>query len=413
MFMNENNSNPLAGFAAGIGSGLVEAGVSQAFSQYNARQDYNRQKKLMNKQFMLNQAAQKNAALNTVEGMRMAGLNPALAQGQVQTGSSQGLGASSMAKAPDMKIDPLSVASINSMNAQAKKDNADAGAQERVNNAWDDENAALPGYMRVQAEKWQNSKWYNNLGEDTKNTIDAIAAGDEGITIGKFNALQKAIAGQKDLSDADRAVAENAFQVGKMASQFNDPNIWNAMIKEPLAKYNLTEKQIEGIDQQMKESAQKILNMVQDITESKERIAKYKSDVRLNDASIKEIQTKTKAIIENDIGLLVKDGRYGKALAKKMDEYAQTALSGFMNLLGAYILKRGMQNMGKGDDYVPIGDRHGNYPSQERADKVFYREGLGDWTNHNLKGGDGFTPYRSYNESYDIGDGIQQMRKHK
>lgn len=353
MFMGIGNTNygfesPLSNIGAGIGVGLAEAGINQMFNQYNAAQDYKRQKKLMDKQFALNMAGQKNAATNTVEGMRMAGLNPALANGQVQTGASEGLGAASMAQSPKMEVDPMVLSTINKLDAEANKDAEMAQSQKNVNDAWSDENKALPGYMKVLATKWQGQSWYNDLSDDTRDTIDAIAAGDENITIGKFNALQKSIENQDKMSNADKNMVQNAFDVARMTAQINDSSLWDSIVKDPLVKYNLNEAQIKGINQQVKESVQKILNLVQDITESKSRTAKNYSDIKLNNANMKLIETKSREILENDIGILVNDGRYGKAFAKKVDDYAQVIVGGLMQMLSAIFIKQGLSSKSDG-----------------------------------------------------------------
>lgn len=71
----------LGDMIAGTADGVVEAGVNQAFADYNRRQNYKMWERANDKTFAQSQQAQKDAASNMVEGYRKAGLNPAALQG--------------------------------------------------------------------------------------------------------------------------------------------------------------------------------------------------------------------------------------------------------------------------------------------------------------------------------------------
>lgn len=79
-------SGMLADTGVGLGASAVDtalsAGINQLQTNYNRKEDYKVWNKMNDKMFNQSQEAQKNAASNTVEGYRRAGLNPAVLQGE-------------------------------------------------------------------------------------------------------------------------------------------------------------------------------------------------------------------------------------------------------------------------------------------------------------------------------------------
>lgn len=129
---------------AGLAAGAAEGTVNNMLSQYSAKQSYKRQKHLMDYQAQLSNANQKMAAGNTVEGMRMAGLNPALAQGQVQTGASVGLGNADMPQTVPFNAENILLGlQAQQIKAQTEKTQEEKKTVENVNAMNDDANEAF------------------------------------------------------------------------------------------------------------------------------------------------------------------------------------------------------------------------------------------------------------------------------
>ena len=84
-----------------LGGLAIAAGTSfmnNMFAQKNASDAYQREKQLMDKQHSMNVADTVNAHTYNVEGMRMAGLNPALGQGATPAVPETSKGSADMAQ---------------------------------------------------------------------------------------------------------------------------------------------------------------------------------------------------------------------------------------------------------------------------------------------------------------------------
>lgn len=263
----------LAGFAAGVGTGIV----NNLLAGYNADVSYRRQKELMDSQNAMNMANVRSAPGAQVEGLRMAGFNPAMMNGagtQVAPTVSQG-NADMPQTIPFNAQDALAMAQIANLGAQ--KENIEANTDKtraeteviptegeknvaqtllygkqaelteeqkeqvkqesqrikNINEQYSDQNKGLTMYGRILAEKWQDTEWYKHLSEDTRDTIDSLATGDVNLTVGLMDALERHISAQENLSDADHKLVRNAFDNAVIESQFNDKEVMAALQKEP------------------------------------------------------------------------------------------------------------------------------------------------------------------------------------
>ena len=103
---------------AGLAAGAAISGVNNMFAQHNATKSYEREQKLMEKQNSMNVANAKNAYINQVEGMRMAGLNPALGVSSSPATPIVSAGSVDMAQTIPFNVqDSLAAAQIENINA--------------------------------------------------------------------------------------------------------------------------------------------------------------------------------------------------------------------------------------------------------------------------------------------------------
>lgn len=277
----------------GMAAGAATSVANNFMSQYNSSTSYERERALMDKQNSMNMANMVGAPGAQVRGLRQAGFNPAMVAGAgTQAAPQVSKGSADMAHTePFNAQDALAMAQIANLNAQTEKTKAetvtenqrpenvkadtglktaemlyvsgaktentkadtkriDAEAQRinNVNTVFSDENKYMADAGRGMAEKWQASPWYNELGQETKDTIDAIASGELPLTIGGLEALKGVIDLQKNLSDADRSVVKNAFDNAITEGMFNDKDVKAALIKMPEEQLkNLKAKTAEAI----------------------------------------------------------------------------------------------------------------------------------------------------------------------
>lgn len=280
--------NPLIGF---IGNNMM--------SEYHAERDYDRELNMMAVQNRLNASNATNAPMQQVQGMRMAGLNPALSQSlgsaPVQSVSKGSAGkaetvpmsmsdmlldaqiqninaqtdlihaqANSEAERPEnIKSDTsLKVAQTLNTGANTEKVNEEAQNIRNINDTFTAENETLAKSGPTMAQKWKSEKWYNNLSANTRAMIDGIANGSIKLSVGAMNAINKTINTQKNLSEADNKMIRNAFDNAIIESQFNDNEVMKAIQKEPWYKkenLRLTNAKIAEDTKRVKAEIEKIL----------------------------------------------------------------------------------------------------------------------------------------------------------
>lgn len=325
-----------------LGFGVGVAGVNNLLAQHNAETSYKREKELMAKQNQYNVENAKNARMYDVEGMRLAGLNPALAQNGSPSVPSASVGSADMSQTiPFSPADSLLMAQTENVNADTdlkrteipnkvadtnlkfaetlfknagtEKIKAEIRHIQNINDQYKDENTALSAYGQTMAQKWQSTPWYAGLAPDTKNTIDLIASGEMPLSVGSMTALERVILAQKNLSDADRAVVKNAFDNAVTEMQFNDESVMKAISLEPKDKRNLLYKHIDEITTAMDKMKAEIPNIVQELENLKSKKKNIDIDTLFNEA-------KAKAFKAGDLDYLKSQGEYGKWLEKYAED---------------------------------------------------------------------------------------------
>lgn len=334
----------------GLAIGGVQAGVNNMFAQKNAEISYRRQNALMNKQNEMNMANMKSAPLQQVEGLRMAGFNPAMVAGAGSMSAptvSQG-NADMPQTIPFNAQDALAMAQIDKLEAEsdliraqkrtederpenvkndtslkiaqklytnANTDKVEEEAQQikNINNTFANENDMLAQTGMVMAQKWQKEKWYSNLLPDTRATIDGIADGSIPLSVGAMNAINKAIDVQKNLSDADAAIVKNAFSNAVIESQMSDKEVMAALQKEPWYR----KENLRLTNDKISEDIKHIKNEIEKQLAEKPY---WKTNAK-NESALLGYETEMKRMLNKsfesgDLDYLKSQGEYGKWLEK-------------------------------------------------------------------------------------------------
>ena len=136
--------DPFVGFAAGVGAGII----NNMLSQNNAKLSYKRQRQLMIDQDRMNNANVRSAPSEQVEGLRMAGFNPAMLNGAgTQSAPTVSQGNADMPQTvPFNANDALVLAQIDNVQANTKKVEEEKRGIEQHNDITDAANDAAAQY---------------------------------------------------------------------------------------------------------------------------------------------------------------------------------------------------------------------------------------------------------------------------
>lgn len=250
--------------------------VSNATSEWHANKQFNREKQLMNMQNDMNRANALDAYRQQVQGARLAGLSPAMLNGQSPnvaapvTKGSVGMG-------ENVEIDPSSllldaqrenvqadtakkeaetakIEGVDSKNVEADtnlkiaqkllgeantgKVNEETTNIANINKVFTEENEATKLFGQTMAQEWQKEPWYNELTKGQKMVLDDIAKGDFDLTIGFLNALDRSIKTNGNMNENMKNNAENALNRTIFKAQLANPKVKEKLRDIPIAKYN-------------------------------------------------------------------------------------------------------------------------------------------------------------------------------
>lgn len=297
--------------------------LNNVMSEVHASNQAKRDAALMRQQNALNKSNILGAYADKVAGLKMAGLNPALAA----DGATPAVATAtkpSAAAAENVELDPSSLllkAQADNLNADTAKKRAEVGnvnedtelkyAQKlftganqgkieeetqnikNINDTYASENRYLKDIGRGMAEKWQASTWYNALAPQTRDTIDAIASGETPLTIGGMNALRSVIDSQAKLSDADRKLIQNAFDNAVTEAMFNDASVMESIAQAPKNQQDLLKRQAEKIKAELPKIKAEIANLA--------------ADTKLKKLTAQDLTNRIKAYINTDLDFLRAD----------------------------------------------------------------------------------------------------------
>lgn len=258
---------------ATVAAGLLATLASNAMADAKAQAANETERQNMFLQNTLNRRNNVLAYSDQVQGAKMAGLNPAMLNGATPNVAAPVTKANAHV-AENVEIDPATLLldaqrrnvdadteqkeamtdklkgvdtenvkadtalkTAQKLLGEANKDKVDAETTRirNENDAFEAENSMLADFGTVMAEKWKNSDWFKKLGPDSQRTIEAMADGSIPLTVGGLRAINGSIAAQKNLSDADRALVDNAFANAITEGMFKDPKVMDALKQMPKA----------------------------------------------------------------------------------------------------------------------------------------------------------------------------------
>lgn len=275
------------------GFGIMAHGVDQMLADKRATKSYNREREMMQMQNSMNKANMVGAPSMQVEGLRMAGFNPAMVNG---AGSSPAptvsKGSSDMAQT--IPFDVASIAQLGLVEAQKEnieaqtakteaetenipktganidadtskkiaetiheydKDNAtktgiakteaeigkieaETKSIQNTNEVFEEENKGVALFGQTMAMDWQKQDWYKSLPSGTKMVIDQVANGNVPLSIGSLRALITAIDTDGNMSKMQKDKAENALASAVAKGMLEDPKVKKALVKMPETQRN-------------------------------------------------------------------------------------------------------------------------------------------------------------------------------
>lgn len=422
---------PLAALSAG------STAINNVMSEYHADQQMSREKKLMSLQNQYNRSNALSAYQQQVQGMRIAGLNPAMLSGQTPQVAAP-VTKGSVSQAENVEFDPATLL----LDAQRRNVEADtemkqaetakisgvdtentiadtllkgASADEKkaltertsqINAQWIDQNKALEEQGKVMAQKWQSEHWYSKLAPDTRNTIDAMASGEIPLTVGGMDALARTIRTQSDLSDADAKLVKNAFSNAIIDSQFSDKAVFDAIVNDPKIKQSLTQEQTKKLTADI----DRLRYRMKDVIDSE--IDKLDSETKVNNSDY-WMKLKQKLAFEyENMDLSRGEGRYGNYAWRVLENTVSAIVDVVKSVAAAFV---GAKIVGKGiaTGVESATQSQSQSTTHARTDHMSNEH----WSVPPIYGSDGrqvrpgFEYWSNYRSDYSNGaGGIQQMR---
>lgn len=295
------------GAAAAAAAGSILAAKLSHYSNADLQsRQFEEQEKLQQRAEQANADAVRNQAPLQVTGMQQAGLNPAGVTGAgapsmsagVAAGAASQLGSvfdglsqlvqaikqpsetekvfaeTGLVRANTEKVEAetaqvhqqvnlVTPKTLTKMDADISKLHQDIRSAKNANDMFDSQRNFLREHSKsvfaAFIQKLQDSKMYDSLSDDTKDTLSKLASGELTVDQGAYDALIKTIDAQMKISDADRKLIDNAFANTLTVRQFMDSGVMEALTKFPedtrkelykrIDKYG---KEVEGITQDIK-----------------------------------------------------------------------------------------------------------------------------------------------------------------
>lgn len=255
---------------------LAAGAASNAMSELHADNQLNREKQLMNKQNALNRANALDAYSQQVQGLRMAGLSPAMMNGQAPT-IAPAVTKGTVGMAENVEFDPANllldaqrenvqadtakkeaetakIEGVDTKNVEADtnlkvtqkllgeantgKVNEETTNMSNINKVFAEENEATKLFGQTMAQEWQKEPWYNELTKGQKMVLDDIAQGNFDLTIGFIQALDRSIKTNSSMNETMKNNAENALNRTIFKAQLSSPKVKEKLRDLPIAKYN-------------------------------------------------------------------------------------------------------------------------------------------------------------------------------
>lgn len=350
--------------------------ASNLFSNFTADRkaanQYARESALMKKQFQMNRQNALETPRLQKEGLRLAGLNPALAQdlGATQV-SPVSKGSASMAENVELSPSDLltaaqyknieadtakkeaeaaKISGVDTKNTEAdtflkqaqtlftgantEKVNEEAQNMQNINEQYADQKKGVALFGQTAAQDWQKQPWYKSMTSGQRQVIDAIAQGQVDLTPGTLSALSNSIKASNEMSENQKNLAVDSLARTVVEKQLSNPDVVDAMVKDVQAKYNLTQKQIDNL----KANTEKTLYKMKELIDLDLQGKKYSNQISKEEAQMKNILKKAEK--QGNMDYLRNEGDYGNYAWKVLENaISRTFDLAMMLLAGRYVGK--------------------------------------------------------------------------
>ena len=372
-------------------AGLATGAVNNFMSEWHADKAQDREKELMEKQNQMNKANALDAYRNTVQGMKMAGLNPALAQDS-QPVQAAAVSKGSGAKGENVELSPqdlLITAQADNLAAQtekveaetdkikgvdtknveadtnlkvaqsllggANKDKVDAETKniKNINDQFELEKAGTALFGQAIAQDWQKQPWYGKLTAGQKMIVDDIARGEFDLYPGTMTALVKSIKANGDMSSMQKNQLADGMAQVLTEAQMKDKKVMEALAKMPAQTR-------EKIKAEVNESYKRAANLELDNKWTKDKYDVYKSQ------DVDYLYNEYMKDPENNEKL-------GKWMLATTNDKVNKVFDAAKNMAPAYV-------GGKAISSGMHGHERGVNTSGKMQKGPFYKYGLRDWT---------------------------------
>lgn len=299
---------------AGLAAGAVAAGANYLSENYFTNKQVKNQTKLMQIGQQMALDNERLAPAARAEGLKAAGINPAVMAGQSFTPASQPSG--SAAKG-DGRIADASLASalldVELKKAEVKNIEADTTAKTITNTR---EATADTDYNAAVIQRLKETKsMYDAYGVDSseiKNNIDRLIANPT--NLGNFTANMKAIEATTQSVEGFTARLKSLVEMAVADRQLQKSSgAVEAIANMPEAQYNLAVNKAAAeleqsyyLAQGTKESEQRVLNLQKEIKKMTAEITQLEKQGELTEAQANQIRN-------NDVSTLIINGELGKA----------------------------------------------------------------------------------------------------
>lgn len=344
---------------AAVGS-LGGAGINYLMNSSLQDKQFENQKELQDRAFKMNEQAVQRQAQNQVIGMQNAGLNPAAVNGagapSIQAGAAAG-GTSQLANIFTGVAELIAAAKapteIEKMVAETGKTKAETGLTEaqttkteteipsiiantekikqetnklfedtinakNANAVWESTNNFYKSYAPTMFDEYktklEKAGVWESLSPRTKDTIEGLIDGSIEMDMGSIIALSQLISSQKQISDTDKAMLQNALEGTILSKQLNDKNVIDALTKIP-------ENELKSMQENWKSQRSTRLTQAEQRKLIKEQ------------ATGKNIENLQKEL--DDFNYLVSKGRYKEAALQLLRNTGRTAQKAVPAVAGA------------------------------------------------------------------------------
>lgn len=303
--------------------GMLDTAMEQSLYRENMRQSHDWYEEDAEKQFGYNQTAQRMAARNNVEGLKMAGLSPAM----LDDGKFSPAGATS---APNMGASPTQSHALAGMmaaiqarqaDAQTKLIEEQARGKQLENDDFENENASVDeGVRRLAEEKSKDM----SLSEDERNYWQSVQDNPRMFSAGSLRGFDKTLSAMHNDTDLFQKRFVNGFE-RELIEAKRENNVPEWLAKMP--------------EREFREISAKIGNLMADTTLKSHQAALTTSQARKIDAEISKILQELKNLYHADPASMWENGDFKALIGTYLDKFLNKGIDVVGDVAETYATK--------------------------------------------------------------------------